>query len=165
MVMLLTTVFTPLMSAASLVTSDFSASHQGERMDCFHHSCIFPFLRCWFYPEPHSMPAVRRERRAGSRTVRIRSAAKESLRSLPSLFAGLFHVLAEAEVKRGSTETPQPGALEEISLVRSRFSLPSFCRRSVRCRPPRRRGYGGQRRPDGSEAHRAYRASVEPCRY
>ena len=45
------------------------------------------------------------------------------------------------------------------------LSIPSFCRRSVRCPSPRRRGYGGQRRPDDSAVHRSYRASVEHCRY
>ena len=54
--------------------------------------------------------------------------------------------------------------IKEISLAPGR-SIPSFCRRSVRCRPPRRRGYGGQRRPDDSVAHRAYKASRVHCRY
>ena len=55
--------------------------------------------------------------------------------------------------------------IKEISLAPNRLSIPSFCRRSVRCRPPRRRGYGGQRRPDDSVAHRAYKASRVHCRY
>ena len=57
------------------------------------------------------------------------------------------------------------GAPAEISPARSRLSIPSSCRRSARCRPPRRRGYGGRRRPDDSAARRAYRASVEHRRY
>jgi hypothetical protein len=57
------------------------------------------------------------------------------------------------------------GVPAEISPATSRLSIPSFCRRSARCRPPPRRGYGGRRRPDDSAAHRAYRASVEHCRY
>src|SRR5512140_1456189 len=32
-------------------------------------------------------------------------------------------------------------------------------------RPGRRAGYGGRRRPGDSEAHKAYRASSECCRY
>src|ERR1017187_1996269 len=52
-----------------------------------------------------------------------------------------------------------------VSLARSRLIIPSFCHRSVRCRPPRRRGYGVRRRPDDSAAHRAYRASLGHCRY
>src|SRR5664279_4306181 len=52
-----------------------------------------------------------------------------------------------------------------VSLARSRLIISSFCHRSVRCRPPRRRGYGGRRRPDDSAAHRAYRASLGHCRY
>jgi len=43
-------------------------------------------------------------------------------------------------------------------------TTPSSCRRSVRCRPPRRAGCGGRRRPGDSAAHRAYRASAERCR-
>jgi len=31
-----------------------------------------------------------------------------------------------------------------ISPARSRLSIPSFCRRNARCRPPHRRGYGGR---------------------
>ena len=42
------------------------------------------------------MLGIRRERRAGSRTVRIRSAAEESPCPVLNLLAGLFHVLAEA---------------------------------------------------------------------
>ena len=55
--------------------------------------------------------------------------------------------------------------LTEISPVPSRPSIPSSCRRSVRCRPPRRREYGGRRHPDDSAVHRAYKASVERSRY
>ena len=48
---------------------------------------------------------------------------------------------------------------------RRRATIPSSCRRSVRYRPPRRRGYGERRRRDDSAVHRAYKASVEHCRY
>ena len=55
--------------------------------------------------------------------------------------------------------------LTEISHVPSRLSIPSFCRRSARCRHPRRRGYGGRHRPDDLVAHRAYKASGVHYRY
>lgn len=55
-------------------------------------------------------------------------------------------------------------ASAEISPARRRLSIPSFCCRSVRCPSPLQRGYGGQRRPDDSAVHRAYRASVGHCR-
>ena len=54
-------------------------------------------------------------------------------------------------------------AVEQTWSVAS--SIPSFCRRSAQCRPPRPCGYGVRRRLDDWAAHRAYRASAEHCRY
>ena len=58
-----------------------------------------------------------------------------------------------------------PASVRTIIPASSRFAIPSFYRRSVHCPLPRRRGYGGQPGRDDSAVHRAYRASMERCRY
>ena len=89
--------------------------------------------------------------------TKVHSAGRARLR-WGSSFPEYRHVIASISIIASSI-------LKEISLASGRLSIPLFCRRSVRCRRPRRRGYGGQRRPDDSVAHRAYKASRVHCRY
>ena len=73
---------------------------------------------------------------------------------------GLIRQIRQDEAEHGGflPAVALTGYARAEDRARNRPSIPSFCRRTVRCRPPRRRGYGGRCRPDDSAVHRAYRA-------